>query len=66
VPLRILGGVHYRALRDGVDPWDDVPAFIAEHRDWLERFVAEHGVRPQPPRLVAHMGFHGQWLEWLG
>ena len=50
MPLRILGGVHYLALRDGVDPWDDAPAFIAEHRDWLARFVAEHGVQTNEVR----------------
>lgn len=45
VPLRVLGGVHYLALRDGIDPWGDVPAFIADHRDWLTRFVAEQCVQ---------------------
>ncbi len=44
-PLRLLGGIHYLALRDEVDPWPD----------WPQRERS----------LVAHMGFHGQWLEWL-
>ncbi len=29
-------------------------------------YELELAVRPAPSRLVAHMGFHGQWLEWLG
>jgi hypothetical protein len=45
VPLRLLGGVHYLALADGVDPWDDVVAFVAERREWLRRFVSEQAVQ---------------------
>jgi hypothetical protein len=45
VPIRLLGGLHYLALADGVDPWSATHQTIAEHRDWLARFVAEQDVQ---------------------
>src|SRR2546425_8003537 len=45
MPIRILGGLHYLALSDGIDPWSAPHEVVAQHRDWLERFVAEHDVQ---------------------
>jgi len=45
VPIRLLGGLHYLALGDGVDPWTATHETIAEHREWLARFVAEQDVQ---------------------
>ena len=45
VPIRVLGGLHYLALRDGVSPWDDLRATLSEHRELLGRFVAEQSVQ---------------------
>jgi hypothetical protein len=45
VPIRLLGGMHYLALRDGLDPWSDPPGFVAEHAEFLRRFVAEQAVQ---------------------
>lgn len=44
-PLQLLGALHHLALTDGVDPWTDPAAALAEHRDRLTRFVAEQGVQ---------------------
>jgi hypothetical protein len=44
-PLQLLGGVHYLALSEGVDPWSDPGPVLEEHRDWLRRFVRNHGVQ---------------------
>ncbi len=43
--LQLLGGLHYLALRDGIDPWGDPAAAVTEHADWLRGFVAEHGIQ---------------------
>jgi hypothetical protein len=45
VPIRLLGGLHYLALGDGVDPWSAMHEILTEHRDWLARFVAEQDVQ---------------------
>lgn len=45
VPIRLLGGLHYLALGDGVDPWSATHETLREHRDWLARFVAEQDVQ---------------------
>jgi hypothetical protein len=45
VPIRLLGGLHYLALGDGVDPWSATHETIEEHRVWLARFVAEQDVQ---------------------
>ena len=34
--------------------------------DLDDGYELELAVRPDAPRLVARMGFHGQWLEWAG
>lgn len=44
-PLQLLGGLHHLALSNGVDPWPDPRPLLAGRRDWLRRFVAEHGVQ---------------------
>jgi hypothetical protein len=45
VPIRVLGGLHYLALADGVDPWSSLRETIVEHGGFLERFVAEQEVQ---------------------
>jgi hypothetical protein len=45
VPIRLLGGLHYLALADGVDPWSATHETLTEHRNWLARFVAEQDVQ---------------------
>jgi hypothetical protein len=46
VPLRLFGGVHYLQLSGAVaDPWSRFRDVIAEHQDWLQRFVAEQPVQ---------------------
>jgi hypothetical protein len=45
VPIRLLGGLHYLALEDGLDPWSSLPEVLAERRDWLAHFVAEQDVQ---------------------
>jgi hypothetical protein len=45
VPIRILGGLHYLALADGIDPWSTPRETVADHREWLARFVAGHHVQ---------------------
>jgi hypothetical protein len=32
-------------LSEGIEPWRDPAAAIAEHREWLRTFVREHGVQ---------------------
>jgi hypothetical protein len=44
-PLTLLGGLHYLALSEGVDPWTDPVPVLEEHRDWLRAFVRERGVQ---------------------
>ena len=29
-PLRLLGGLHYLALAEGIDPWSDVRSVLAD------------------------------------
>jgi len=50
LPLRLLGGLHYLQLAEGIDPWSDVRATLAERREWLARFVAEQGVQTNEVR----------------
>jgi hypothetical protein len=45
VPVRLLGGLHYLALADGIDPWSALHDVLLEHRDRLARFVAEQEVK---------------------
>ena len=46
VPLRLFGGVHYLALAGRVAaPWTRFRDVLAEHRDWLARWVAEQPVQ---------------------
>jgi hypothetical protein len=44
-PLRLLGGMHYLALTERVDPWSDPIAFVAERQAWLREFVATQTVQ---------------------
>jgi hypothetical protein len=44
-PLQLLGGLHYLALTEGVDPWRDPVPVLRERRDWLKRFVRTQGVQ---------------------
>jgi hypothetical protein len=44
-PIRLLGGLHYLALADGIDPWSALPEVLNDHRDWLAEFVAEQDVQ---------------------
>jgi hypothetical protein len=43
-PLKLAGGLHYLVL-EGRASWDDVPAALTAHRDFLRRFVAEQAVQ---------------------
>jgi hypothetical protein len=45
VPVRLLGGLHYLALANGIDPWASVHEVIVERGDWLAKFVAEQDVQ---------------------
>jgi len=45
IPIRLLGGLHYLALREGIDPWSSLGDVLAERGDWLARFVAEQDVQ---------------------
>jgi hypothetical protein len=42
--LRSLAGLHYLVLA-GEASWDDVRGALERHRDFLRRFVADHGVQ---------------------
>lgn len=44
-PLQLLGGLHYLALSEGLDPWDDPMPVLEARRDWLRQFVRERGVQ---------------------
>ncbi|HEX7254853.1 MAG TPA: DUF2332 domain-containing protein [Gaiellaceae bacterium] len=44
-PLQLLGGLHYLALSEGVDPWSDPVPVLVERREWLRRFLHERGVQ---------------------
>ena len=44
-PLQLLGGLHYLALSEGLDPWVDPAPVLEARRDWLRRFVRERGVQ---------------------
>lgn len=44
-PLRLLAALHYLALSEGIDPWDDPVRVISERADWVARFTVEQGVQ---------------------
>jgi hypothetical protein len=44
-PLQLLGGLHYLALSEGVDPWTDPAPVLSERAGWLREFVEKHGVQ---------------------
>jgi hypothetical protein len=44
-PLQLLGGLHYLALSEGVDPWSNPAPVLAERAEWLREFVEKHGVQ---------------------
>jgi hypothetical protein len=40
---------------------------LEEETDFHGGYELELGLWPKEgPRVVARMGYHGQWLEWLG
>jgi hypothetical protein len=41
----LLGGLHYLALSEGLDPWRDPVPVLEQRRDWLRRFVRTQGVQ---------------------
>ncbi len=45
MPIRLLGGLHYLALSDGVDPWTSPAEVLSLHRERLARFVADQEVQ---------------------
>ena len=44
-PIRLLGGLHYLALTDGIDPWASPHDTLVEQRERLSRFVREQDVQ---------------------
>jgi len=46
--------------------WVSTRHHLDEEGDLSGGYELEAGVLPGRPRLVARMGYHGQWLEWLG
>jgi hypothetical protein len=44
-PLQLLGGLHYLALSEGIDPWSDPVPVLEAHRGWLRSFVRQRGVQ---------------------
>jgi hypothetical protein len=44
-PLQLLGGLHYLALSEGIDPWSDPVPVLEERRDWLRRFIRTRTVQ---------------------
>jgi hypothetical protein len=44
-PLALLGGLHYLALSEGIDPWSDPVPVLEQRRDWLRDHVRRHGVQ---------------------
>jgi hypothetical protein len=44
-PLQLLGGLHYLALSEGLDPWSDPAPILAQRAEWLQRFIETHGVQ---------------------
>ncbi len=63
----------YAALRRVVDAAEPPVAWLSTRRHSEEELALEGGWelearRPEEPaaRLVASMGYHGQWLEWRG
>ncbi len=68
-----LPAERYAALRHALADAERPLAWIStRRRDEMETqledgFELELACWPeQPPRVVARMGYHGQWLEWLG
>lgn len=45
IPLRLLAGLHYLALSEGLDPWGDPVESVAAHADALARFAAEQSIQ---------------------
>jgi hypothetical protein len=44
-PLQLLGGLHYLALSEGADSWNDPVAVLEERREWLRRFLSRQSVQ---------------------
>jgi hypothetical protein len=44
-PLQLLGGLHYLALSEGIDPWSDPVPVLTKRREWLRDFIRAHGVQ---------------------
>lgn len=45
IPIRLLGALHYIALSEGVDPWAQPAATIAERGEWVSNFLATRRVQ---------------------
>jgi hypothetical protein len=45
LPLRVLAGLHFLALSDGIDPWTDPARAVAEHGERLRRFASEQHIQ---------------------
>jgi hypothetical protein len=71
VSTMYLPTTRYRELRRIVDEADPPVAWISTRRRTEEETEPQGGfeleVQPRAgqARLVARMGYHGQWLEWL-
>jgi hypothetical protein len=71
VSTMYLPAVRYRELRRIVDEADPPVAWISTRRRTEEETELQGGFelelrgRSGPARLVARMGYHGQWLDWL-
>jgi hypothetical protein len=64
-----------RALRDALDTagadgrplaWVSTRRMDERETDRGDSWEMELRIWPEPVRLVAHLDFHGSWLEWLG
>ena len=45
IPIRLLGALHYITLSEGVGPWAEPAAAIAERHDWVANFLVTRRVQ---------------------
>lgn len=45
LPVRLLGALHYLTLADDVDSWADPGRVVAEHAEWVTRFLETQSVQ---------------------
>ncbi|MBW8742684.1 MAG: DUF2332 domain-containing protein [Acidobacteria bacterium] len=72
-PIRLLGGLHFLALADGIDPWTSPHDVLVDQRDRLTRFVAEQDVQTNEvgrcfallPAFLALARWSGKRLDLL-